>query len=191
MVSRFCADYPQVQLIFRPHPDDGLKHAFTQEGIDLAFIVDAPLENPQFMSHPVIEESVFLVAHPSHHLAMQSALNLVDLADEPIFLTDVGCSYRKLFEDDLRQAGVHLTNPITFHSAEAIKQFVMAGAGLGVLPAIAVQNEIEHGRLVALDWHGEGLMTQLVWHKDKWLSPTIHAFIHTLQSYFNLTTIVA
>lgn len=55
----------------------------------------------------------------------------------------------------------------------------MAGMGVAVLSAVAVAEEVSGGQLVALPWCGPDLsvVTQLAWHKDKWLSPALRAFL--------------
>jgi DNA-binding transcriptional LysR family regulator len=55
----------------------------------------------------------------------------------------------------------------------------MLGMGITVLPEVAVHVEVTQGRLVALPWSEAGfeVVTQLVWHKDKWQSPALKAFL--------------
>jgi DNA-binding transcriptional LysR family regulator len=66
-----------------------------------------------------------------------------------------------------------------FHSVEAIKQCAMAGLGVAFLPQIVIARELEDGRLQPLNWAGEPfhMLTQICWHKDKWLSPAMRAFL--------------
>jgi DNA-binding transcriptional LysR family regulator len=77
-------------------------------------------------------------------------------------------------------AGVHPSIPIMeFHSVEAIKQCVMSGLGITFLPKMAVDKEIAQGKLLPLAWQGKAfeIVTQMVYHKDKWLSPPLCRFI--------------
>jgi DNA-binding transcriptional LysR family regulator len=55
--------------------------------------------------------------------------------------------------------------------------------GIGCLPAIVAEAEIADGRLAVLPWGAADLamQTQAVWHKDKWLSPAIQAFLTLLR----------
>ena len=70
---------------------------------------------------------------------------------------------------------------LEFRTVEAIKQCVMAGMGVAVLPEITVRSEIAHGHLAALAWSEPGytIATQLIWHKDKWITPALAAFLDT------------
>ena len=62
---------------------------------------------------------------------------------------------------------------------EAIKQCVAVGMGLGLLPAIVVARELRQRQFKALHWAGPSLdiSTHVLWHKDKWISPAMAAFI--------------
>ena len=74
--------------------------------------------------------------------------------------------------------GMRAQTTLEFDRDEAIKQCVLAGIGVGVVPRMAVQHELAEGSLVAItvtDFYIT-LATQMVWHKDKWLSPALRAF---------------
>ena len=96
-----------------------------------------------------------------------------------MILTEANWTYRLLLERLLAQNGVRLPSPMEFHSVEAIKQCVMSGIGMTFLPQVAVANEIKNGQLIALPWAGDPVenVTQVVWHKDKWVSPALQAFL--------------
>jgi DNA-binding transcriptional LysR family regulator len=66
---------------------------------------------------------------------------------------------------------------------EAIKQCVAAGMGLGLLPAIVVARELRQHQLKALHWAGPSLdiATHILWHKDKWVSPAMAAFMELVR----------
>jgi DNA-binding transcriptional LysR family regulator len=53
------------------------------------------------------------------------------------------------------------------------------GMGVAHLPAITVEAEIAQQKLTALAWSGPDLTisTQIAWHRDKWLSPAMQAFV--------------
>jgi DNA-binding transcriptional LysR family regulator len=71
-----------------------------------------------------------------------------------------------------------------FSSVEAIKQCVIGGMGIGLLPAIVVEREIRHRQITSLHWVGPTLdiVTRMLWHKDKWVSPAMLAFQEMMQA---------
>jgi DNA-binding transcriptional LysR family regulator len=107
----------------------------------------------------------------------------IDLAGQVVLLTEDGCHYRRAFEEAPSSAGVRPSNKLELGSVEAIKRCVMEGIGLAVLPEVAVAEEVNQGRLVILPWTGcdFSIMTQLAWHKDKWMSPALKAFVDVVR----------
>ena len=70
---------------------------------------------------------------------------------------------------------------IEFTSADAIKRCVENGMGVAVLAAVSVAEELRRGRIAALNWSEPGFQvsTQMLIHRDKWLSPALKAFAET------------
>ncbi|MED4782706.1 substrate-binding domain-containing protein [Brevibacillus choshinensis] len=75
---------------------------------------------------------------------------------------------KNLLYSELQQLAPQLICRIEFVSIEAIKQCVIAGIGIALLPAMAVDKEIKAGQLLELPWQWSevDLYTQLAWHKD-------------------------
>ena len=119
-----------------------------------------------------------VIAAIDHPLAQQPRVTAADLSGETILLTEPGCGYRHLFEQALTQQGQYGVVKLDFNSVEAIKQCVIAGLGIGFLPEVAIAEEIAVGKLCALNWERPfTVYTQIVWHKDKWISPIMQAFL--------------
>jgi DNA-binding transcriptional LysR family regulator len=171
--------FPGVRLLFRPLPPIELRRSVVEGLIDVAFLLDVPFQAGGLTVEPLIYEPLVLIAPANHRLACAGAVHPADLEGEPVLLTEAGCAYRRLFERSLSRAGVYPASTLEFGSVEAIKQCVMAGIGLSVLPAIVAAADIAQGRLVTLNWTepGFGVLTQMAWHRDKWQSPALSAFL--------------
>lgn len=127
----------------------------------------------------LVYEPLLILAAPDHAVARLPRVAPGDLAGVPMLLTEAGCGYRAMFDRTLAEARVQTATRMEFGSIEAIKQCVMAGMGITILPAVTVAAEVAQGRLAALPWTGPEytIATQLAWHKDKWLSPALRAFL--------------
>ena len=84
-----------------------------------------------------------------------------------------------MFMRGLESAGLRDLDTLEFRTVEAIKQCVMANMGIAVLPQIAAEAEVSQGRLVVLPWSVPDfeLVTHMVWHRERWMSPALHAFL--------------
>ena len=101
-----------------------------------------------------------------------------------------GCAYRGQFERQLGAAGVVPPEKMEFQSIEAVKQCVSAGMGVSVLPSVAVSAELEGGKLAALRWEEPfEVLTQMVWHKERWQSSALRAFLDTAREAFSVATV--
>jgi DNA-binding transcriptional LysR family regulator len=109
----------------------------------------------------------------------QPVVRTRDLEGETLLFSKFDCSYRKTLEGVLNTEKVRYDTTIEFNGVEAIKQCVMAGVGVTILPEITVAEDISQGRLAALSWtEGElEIATLMIWYRDRWLSPTLSAFM--------------
>lgn len=180
VLRSFRARYPGIRLIFRPFANEQLKQSLYEGKTDIVFMLDESVGSTNLMIEPLIEEPFLFLVAPDHPLVQRTYLRSEDFQGEPFLLTEKGCPYRTLFDRTIKQQGIHesMTN-LEFSSAETIKQCAMAGIGIAFLPEIAVKAELERGELISLPWEMPNLqvVTQMVWHKDKWLSPAIKAFL--------------
>lgn len=179
VLRTFRERYPAVRLTLRPCPVADLRQAVREGTLDVAFLLDEPVQASSLHVEELVTEPLWILAPPDHPLATKSAIDLADLDREPALFTEVGCAYRSLFERALADAGVSLQTSFEFASVEAIKQSVMAGLGITILPSVAVRREVAEGLLVALPYrdHPLEVVSQMVWHKDKWVSPALRALI--------------
>jgi len=183
VLHTFRQRYPEVQLIFRPRPELSLTRPLREGYMDLAFIIDQPFHAAELCVEPLLHETILLVAHPEHPLLTETAVQPSQLQNEPMLLTEPTCGYRAMFEKAMSTAGVRLSTAMEFHSVEAIKQCAMAGLGVAFLPEVVIAQELADGRLLPLNWTGDSfqLLTQIAWHRDKWLSPALRAFLSVVR----------
>ncbi|MBS4174782.1 LysR family transcriptional regulator [Bacillus sp. FJAT-49736] len=177
----FRLRYPGVRLIFRSVPNQQLKQTLFEGTSDVVFILDELIQSTGLTAEPLTEETFRFFAAPDHPLTKQNVLQLEDFHGEVFLINEKGCPYRTMFDRTFKKGDVDSISPLEFQSAEAIKQCAISGIGIAFLPEIVTEVEVERGELVALPWRISDLdvYTQMLWHKDKWLSPIILSFIET------------
>jgi len=185
ILREFKEAFPSVKLVFQPaHSDDMVRKKLMDGLLDIAFIMDKKVSRGSLEVERLTKENLKLVvasAHPFHE-----AFSVETLKDETLLLTETGCSYRDMFKDALHSSGVYPLDKIEFASIEAIKQSVIAGLGVALLPEMAVRRELRNGQMKALPWNAplSSLYTQIAWHKDKQVTPPIQAFIDLTRKAF-------
>lgn len=60
-----------------------------------------------------------------------------------------------------------------------MRQMALTAIGIALLPETAVQEELHREQLVRLNWMGPEMLvfTQVLYHKNKWMSPALKAII--------------
>ncbi len=181
VLSRFRQQFPRIEMIFRPMGmRDDWERQLAEGVADAALVLLEPFQRPTLMLKVLRPEPILVVTYPDHPLANCGQVKLTDFRAETLLLTEAGCGYRAIFERSMQNAGVRAGTILEFHSVEAIKACTMSGMGIAVLPAAAISAELAAGRLIVLPCIESTLTmrTCLAWHKDKWLSPALQAFIN-------------
>lgn len=180
-IKEFSNRFPKVRLHFTNCVHEGLRKDLLKGVIDLGFLLTESLRSADLEVEAMGFESIVLVASPNHRLAGERLVRTNDLAGETLLLSTVDCSYRRTFEQMLRDRDVPLKATLVFHSVETLKRCVMEGAGITVLPAISIAREIEEGTLTRVAWEESEYTVALlmIWSKGRWVSPTLKAFMDT------------
>lgn len=175
----FRSRNPGVRLIFRSVPNLQLKQTLFEGTADVVFMLDEPILSTGLEVEQLAEETFRFFVSPDHHLAKLTVLKEEDFHGEVFLVNEKGCTYRTMFDQSFEKKGIDTITYLEFQNAEAIKQCAITGIGIAFLPEITVEAEVERGDLVTLPWQNPDLhvYTQMLWHKDKWISPIILSFI--------------
>ncbi|MFJ7971017.1 LysR family transcriptional regulator [Psychrobacillus sp. NPDC096389] len=184
ILKEFKEAFPKVKLVFKPAHSDEMARKQLMDGVlDVAFIMDKRKPEGALIVEQLIKEELKLVTTSTK---LTSAFSIDNLKQETLLLTEVGCSYRNMLEESLNSLGVYPLDKIEFASIEAIKQCVIAGLGVALLPEMVVKKDIEEGRMEVLPWNASSspLYTQIAWHKDKRMTPPLEEFINLTRKMF-------
>jgi len=177
LLRTFQCRYPAVQLSI--HASLVCKRGNTLDpGVDVDLSIDEPVRTPNLIVQQLRTEPMVAAVSADHALAKKKKIEANDVVEQQILMTEQSCSYRALFERALAAEGARVSKSLELASVEAIKQCALARMGIAVLPEFVVHEELTQGSLVALDWPKERLQvyTQMIRHRDKWVSPVVEAF---------------
>ena len=87
-------------------------------------------------------------------------------------------------ETFLKQHGLTTTKTMELTSNEAVKQAVLAGLGISIMPVIGIRNELKDGRLKIIPFPGLPLTTPwtLIWPTGKNHSPAVTALLNQIEA---------
>ena len=176
LLGGFIAMHPQVSLQVSVENTETITANLLEHRIDVG-CVEGPVNHPQLEVMPWRDDALVVCAAPAHPLALQSELKPRHFKQAKWILRERGSAMRVQAEQALNSlpAGQIL---LELGQVEAIKQAVIAGLGLALLPRHAVQTELAAGLLRQLEVAELPLRRSwcLVSSHGKRLSPVAQAF---------------
>ena len=98
LFQRYQKNYPEAELFLQMVNTDNYDELLSQNSVDLAFVLDAPIDHPHIVNHISTLVPVGLFSIPEHPLAQSKSLSLEQFSGERFILTGRGCCYRTQFE---------------------------------------------------------------------------------------------
>ena len=183
VLMEFHTRFPKVGINISSCAYHSLPQEFRTGIIDVAFLLADSIHFAELKAELLRIEPLVIVASPDHSLSKQSTIHIRDLIGQSILLPKHDCSYKMIFEQILTEEKVDSATIMELNSIEAIKHCVIKGIGVTMIPMMSVAQEISQNKLTVLRWSEEKLETGIlmIWHKDKWLSPSLRAFMDTVK----------
>jgi DNA-binding transcriptional LysR family regulator len=178
VIEVFNKRFPKTSLDISSCAFHDLQRELKSGITDVAFLLTDMISSQELNSEILGIEKLVIASHPDHKLAARSVVRAEDLKAQTLLLPKHDCSYKMVFEQILSDKKVRAT-VIEYNSIEAIKQCVLRGLGITMLPESALRAEIDQKRLLPLPF-SEGPLEAailMIWHKDKWISPALKCFM--------------
>lgn len=184
LLKEFRSLYPHVQINIKVGNCVDFPQWLQQNSIDVAFGLNDESKQPQLRQRMLFQGETVFIAAPDHPLSATEVLHLHDLTGQTLLLPEGYCGYPMDLKRLLEQKQVGANTILEFGSLESIKQCVKNGLGVSLLPRIAVDEELKRGDLVSLNLRDVAIAieAQMVFHRDKWLSPPLAALENLILS---------
>jgi DNA-binding transcriptional LysR family regulator len=145
--------------------------------IDFALVSILP-KDIEVESKIILENKLFLIGNkyvdinPKNDLAEYAA-------NYPLIYREAGSATRITMENYLDQNGIKPNMKLQLTSNEAVKQSVIAGLGLSIMPLIGLKNELDKGDLKIIPVKKLPIVSswRLIWLKGKKFSPVANAYL--------------
>lgn len=182
ILKEYRSRYPNVEIALKFGSYTDFIRLLGENIIDIAFFLESKINEEDFITEVQFPEPMALLSSPEGPLAKRESVYPQDLNNEPLILTEPGCGYRAIFEKMLTQYSIKPRSIIETGNVQAIKQLTMSGLGITLLPITAVEEECLQQRLIKLNWKGPDfeMLTQVIYHKNKWISAPLKAFIELI-----------
>ena len=155
--------------------------ALVNNQIDFALVSNLP-DDIKIESEILLQNKLFLVGNKK--LLSDKNLSIEEsLINIPHIYREEGSATRIQMEKYLSRKGYYINNKLQLTSNEAVKQAVIAGIGVSIMPLIGLKNELEKGDIEIIPVKGLPIVTNwtLVWLKAKKMSPVAAAYLEFIR----------
>lgn len=159
---------PRLELRLVEDKSDALLEQLDEGRLDAA-ILASPIQNAQLHAELLFDEPFLLAVPRRHPLARQSLIDVAELAAHDLMLLEDGHCLRAQALDVCHLAGGAEAARFRATSLETLRQMVLAGSGITLLPQLAATAPMPHADGVALlRFAGEppGRQVALFWRKS-------------------------
>lgn len=190
-LNSFAKAHPQVGIVVDVTNKNLVVNSLSNNETDFALVSILPelsLEKIKLMDN-VLQ----LIAGPSYY-HLGNKISTKELSGLPLILREKGSATRAAMENYLRKKNITNYKSMELASNEAVKQAVMAGLGVSIMPMIGLRNQLKLDLLRCISCPSLPILTHwnLVWSKGKQFSPVAKAFVnhikenkdHIIEEYF-------
>lgn len=183
LMEAFHKAHPKVKVSMVLDSPDVLLDRMNHNAIDFVYLLDQKIYDHRWVKVLEEPEDIVFVASSAHPLASRKALELKELLPEPFLLTEKDASYRFVLDRYLTSMDLRIEPFLEIGNTEFIIRLLKNNAGISFLPEFSIKNEISAGHLAVLpvkDFHMH-IWRQILYHKDKWVTREMDAFIRLAQ----------
>ncbi len=183
VLAAYAASYPQVEIEVSTGTSAGLIQAVLAHEIEVAFVA-GPVNHPELVSVPVIEEELVLVTAP-WVLDLDRMFAITPAEKLKMIVFRSGCSYRHRLESLLASRGVVGPRRLDFGTLDGILGCVGAGVGITMLPRVVVSRAAAEGKIAVHSLPAEEarVPTVLIRMRDAFVSTALARFIELAQDH--------
>ena len=185
-VQEFLSKNPKANVRLEYHHPEQVYELVEDDRVDLG-LVSYPKSSRAISATAWREEPRVVVCSPEHALADRSSLVLEDINGHAVVSFDSHLRIRREIDRRISAEGIQLNVVMEFDNIETIKRAIEINAGLGLLPAPAVEREATIGTLVSIPLEDQlSRPLGIIHRRGKQLGKTARRFLQLLNEKSNV-----
>ena len=175
----FHRKYPSISICFTTGDSAIMLDMLDHNEADVIITLDHRLYNKDYIIAKEQQLPMHFVTGCNSKFAGKKNLSIKDIINEPFILTEYGQGYRRVFDRELAKKSLEITPVLEIGRTDIITSMIAQSDMISYLPDFVTKPLIESGELVYLDVCDMNIdiWKQLIYHKNKWLSRSMKAFI--------------
>ncbi len=183
IINRLEEKHPNVQAQVYVDNTHVIEEMILTSRLDLA-LVEGAVTSKDLLVQPMIHDELVLICGMQHPFASKKAISMDELAGQAFVVREKGSGTRERFDEALHSRHIEIYPKWTCHSSDAILTAVAGGQGLAVISKLLVLEMVESKKIHTIDIDGANLdrSFDLVYHKDKFISPAMQSLIDSISA---------
>jgi LysR family transcriptional regulator, transcriptional activator of the cysJI operon len=181
-VRRFLKEFPTVKVHVEYQRANQVYDDVLGNVVDLG-LVAYPQRDSKLELVPLKPEKLVLICHPNHPLARSKTPRLSQIHGQKFIGFEPDIPTRKALDRELREHGISVQHVMEFDNIETVKRAVEIDAGVSIVPAGTVAQEVAQQTLAAVPFADAEMVRPVgvIHKKTKVLSPAMVEFIKMLR----------
>lgn len=183
--SSFHKLYPNIKLKVISTSTEEMFRLAKQNDIDLVFTLDKHIYDTNYVIFKEHQINTNLIAATNSTLTLKNEMSLDEIKNIPMILTEKGMSYRRILEEYAAKKSVELDPLLEIGDTDLICHLVEQDAGISFLPDFVTKDYVNSGKIrqIKLTDFSAGIWIQILYHRDKWVTPQMQCVMDYLCSF--------
>jgi DNA-binding transcriptional LysR family regulator len=180
-LSGFLQQHPGIDLVMDVTNKTKVVRSMELNQVDFSLVSTLP-DKLSLHSIKLMPNQLYLVGNQQIEINSNAPLK-ESLKAHTLIHREPGSATRDAMDVFLKQHDYVVAKKLELTSNEAVKQAVIAGLGLSIMPLIGIKNELQNRELQIIPIQGLPITTQwrLIYRKAKKLSPGAQAFLEFIE----------
>lgn len=181
----FKAKFKNLDITVKTAHLSELFTALKQNLLDIIYISSELNCDSELQSYYKRREELIFVCEKNYPLANIKSIPLNELANHSFILTESDGFCNNKLKKYMHERNIPLNISVEVDSVFVIAELVKSCMGLAFLPEFFIKNKLDDGSLVKLNLQAEPqyYYSQIIIHKNRWISPFIEEFINIVKSF--------
>jgi len=181
----FHNKYPSVSIKFTTADTSVMFDMLDRNEADIIITLDSHSYNKNYIIAKEEPISIHFVANVNSKFAGVNNLSIKDIINEPFILTEHNQGYRRVFNRELEKKSLEINPILEIGRTDMITSLVAHSNMISFLPDFVTNKMVEDGHLCYLDICDMNIdiWKQLIYHKNKWMSKSLKAFINYIKEH--------
>jgi DNA-binding transcriptional LysR family regulator len=173
-LSDFMKEHPAIELVMDVTNKRKVLESLENNEVDFALVSIIP-KNLKVQQIDLLQNKLYLTGSSAIQVDDFSTL----LQKHPLIFRENGSGTRQMMESFFTNKHDNAIKKIALTSNEAVKQALVAGLGISIMPLIGMKNELQNDELKIIPTKGLPIVTNwsVIWLKEKKHAPVSTAFL--------------